>query len=285
MADISDVENALVTLIAQTLYPNGTSAASATGIRTAVYAGWPGSADLDSDLRALSKGLSSGLLHVTVYPSDMERVTTRYLRQWRVVNAPAPTLTVAVSGLIATIGGTVSTPQNVMLMVNGQPYVYAVQASDTLASIATALATLIPGAISAGAVVTIPATKRLDAGRVGAAGTSILELGRQERVFQIIIWADKPANRAATGALLDAALRDVIRLTMPDSTVATLRYRGTKENDMLQKAALYRRDLLYTVEYATTATESGTQVTQTQVNVNADVAGTGTAQPVATLFD
>jgi len=52
-----------------------------------------------------------------------------------------------------------------------------------------------------------------------------------------------------------------------------------------QNAYFYRRDLLYSVEYGTTQIEVGTQITQTQLNVDSDVAGTGQFQPVATCFD
>lgn len=288
MADLSDVESALVALIAQALYPQGTAAPPINGVPTAVYAGWPNSQDLDADLKALDRGHPSGILHVTVYPTATERNTTRFLRQWRQSVAPAPTLTVALAGQSATIGGTVSAPQNVALLANGKPYVYAVQASNTLAGIATALAALVSadvaGTTSAGPVVTVPAGARLSAGRIGAPGTALLELGRQERVFQITIWANSPANRALVGATIDPILRDTVRVAMPDGTWATMLYHGTREDDMPQKAALFRRDLLYAVEYATTVSETGMQITQTQLNQDADVAQTGITQPVATLY-
>lgn len=284
MADLADVENALVALIAQTLYPNGTGQPSVTGTPAIIYAGWPTSSRLDADLLALSQGQVGGKIHVSVFPTNTERNTTRYMRQWQPVSNPTPTLTLTISGQQVTVGGTVSTPQNVMLMVGHQPYVYAVQGADTLTSIATALAALIPGASSAGPIVTLAASAVLTAARVGGSGTSIMETRRQERVMQITAWADTPARRDAVIQAIDPVLAQIQFLTLVDQTAARLIYRSSRKDDMVQKANLYRRDLLYSVEYATIASETDTQVTQTQLNTSAAVAGVTPYQPVQTTY-
>lgn len=285
MADITDVSNALVSKSAQVLYPQGTSAPSSAGVPAMVYAGWPIAATLDEDLLALSKGLSTGKVHVSVFTSDIERNTTRYLRDWKTAIEPVQTLTAAISGQAITIGGTVATPQNVMAMVDRLPYVYPVQAGNTLTSIATGLAALIPGASSVGPVVTVPDSSMLTAARVGAAGTSVMEIRRQERIMMISIWADSPSHRDAVAKALDIALADTAFLAMPDHTAARLLYRASHIIDDKQKVRLYRRDLLYSVEYATTLVENDMQITQTQLDVSAAVAGVEPYTPVATIFD
>lgn len=283
MADLVDVENELVQLIASTIYPNGTSQASVTGVPTTIYVGWPTASNLDADLAALAIG--GGKMHVTVFPLDAERNTTRYPRAWQQVQAPAVTLTLTQAGQQVTVGGTVSTPQNVVLMVGYKPYVYAVQATDTLASIAASVAALISGATAAGAVITVPNSLLITAARVGAAGTNIMEVRRQERVFQITVWADTPAHRDAAAQAIDVALAQMEFITLADQTAARLIYRGSFVDDMVQKANLYRRDLRYSVEFATTVTETDTQITQTQLNTSAAVAGVLPYQPVATTYD
>lgn len=300
MADLVDVENALVAKIAQTLYPTGTGNPSVIATPVIIYAGWPTASRLDADLLALSQG--AGKIHVTVFPTKTERNTTRYMRQWQNVTLPAPSLTLTVSGQQVTVGGTVATPQNVMLMVGYKPYVYAVQPSDTLTSIATALAALISGASaggaldtesgsalttesgsilmteSAGPVITLPTNAILTAARVGASGTAIQEIRRQERVFQITIWADTPAHRDVATQAIDVALANIEFLVFTDTSAGRLIYKSTWVDDMVSKAILYRRDLLYSVEYATTLVNTTTQITQTQLDVNA------ASQPVVTVY-
>ncbi len=283
MADLVDVENALVALIAQTLYPNGTSQPSITGVPTVAYVGWPSAANLDADLAAIATG--AGKIHVTVFPTAIERNTTRFPKAWQPQVAPVQTLSLSVNGQQVTVGGTVATPQNVMLMVNRSPVVYAVQATDTLTSIATALSLLVSGASSAGAVVTLPNSAVISAARVGASGTSIMEIRRQDRVFQISIWADTPANRDLTAQVVDVALATTEFLTMPDLTAARLIYRNSMVDDMVQKANLFSRNLMYSVEYATTVTQLETQITQDQLNVNVAVAGVAPYVTAVTVFD
>jgi hypothetical protein len=285
MAGLADVSNALVALIAQIAYPNGTSQPSITGQAVKVYAGWPNPTVLTPDLKA-------GKAHVSVYPPPgLEKVLDSAVSDWRTVTAPVNTITLTAAGQTVTVGGTVSTPQNAALVVDGKGYVYAVQAGDTLNSIATALAALVvvdfPGTSSSGPVVTIPYGVTLivdfvnqvyqnnvphDANispRVGGAGTSLRELRRQERTFQISVWANCFDARDPLADALDAALSGTFHLTLPDGMVATLRYKSGRQDDSGQKESIYRRDLMYAVEFSTTQTRTDTQITVTQTNVSA----------------
>lgn len=101
----------------------------------------------------------------------------------------------------------------------------------------------------------------------GATGKVIRELRRQDRIFQITIWASTPAQRDAIGSALDVALAQIEFLVMPDGLGARLIYRNSHVSDDLQKAKLYRRDFQYSVEYATTQTMDATAITQTTTNV------------------
>jgi len=171
------------------------------------------------------------------------------------------------------------------VIANGQSFLYAVQTSDTLTSIATALASAIavgiPGTTNTGAVITLPNSARIAAARVGINGTLIRELKRQERLFQLSIWTDTPDHRDAVAGMLDVALAATQFLTLTDQTQARLIYKGSMIDDSKQKDRLYRRDLLYTVEYATTQTTTGTQILTEQINVagqNSNQAQIGTVQ-------
>lgn len=267
MADQINVENALVALIAQALYPNGTAQESVAGVPCIVYAGWPTASRLDADLIA-------GKTHISVFPTAIERNTTRYSRDWEQLTVNAATLTLTVAGQTVTIGGVIPEPfyaHNMLLLVGGKHYAYAVQATDTLASIATALAALLAvdlaGTASNGAIITLPDTAAIEAARVGTTGTAIREIRRQERVFQISVWSDTPAHRDAVIQPVDIALADTQFLTLADGTAARLIYRNSPVTDNNQKAKLYRRDLMYSVEYATTQTASEYQITALQETV------------------
>ncbi len=275
MADLIDVENALVALAAAAVYPNGTSQASAIAgaVPCKVYAGWPTESQLDADLAA-------GTVHATVYPLQVERNTTRFLADWQQQAVNTPTLTLAANGQQITLAGTIpptNNPHVLSVLVNGLPYVYQVLATDTISSAAAALAALIaagvPGTTSAAGVITVAAGGRIGALQVGVTGTSIREVRRQERSFQITLWAHTPAARDSMAALIDGALAPLRFITLADGTAARLIYRQSYISDMLQKARLYRRDLVYSVEYATTQVETDTQITQTQLNESVQISG------------
>ena len=268
MSDIIDVQNALVNAVAKSVYPNGTGQNSVSGFPVIIYAGWPTSSKLDADLII-------GKSHVTVYPTQLERNTTRYNKDWQQSSISLATLIMTINGQTITLGGSVDVGQNVMAMVNNKPYIYQVLITDTLATIAKALAALIavdlPTTSAAGAIITFPNTARLIAARIGVLGVAIREVRRQIRTFQITVWADTPTKRDAIGSAMDIALTAIEFLTMPDSYAARLTYQNSHVTDNLQKAKLYRRDFQYSVEYATTQTEIETSITQEQLNISKQI--------------
>lgn len=281
MADISDVENALVSTIAGVLYPNGTSQTSVTGVPTIIYAGWPQASQLDTDMAAFATGV--GRLHVTIFPTNTERNTTRYSTDFQEVTANPATLTITTAGQTVTLGGTVSTPQNVALIINDLPYSYKVQAGDTLDSIAASVAALISGATSAGAVITIPVTGRIASARIGSSGTIARVTRNQQRTMQITVWADTPDHRSATASVIDSALSAMDFLPFADGGQGRLLYVASHVDDMTQKANVFRRDLLYSVDYATTVTADATEVIVTEENTALNMPD-GSYQPISTVY-
>lgn len=284
MADINDVENALVNLIAAALYPNGTGQSSAAGVPVVVYPGWPTASRLDADLLV-------GKAHVTVFSGGPERNTTRYSRDWHEQTLATATLTLTVAAQTVTIGGAMPapfTPHVLAVMVNGLPHPYQVLAGDTPSSIAAALAALVaadvPGTAAAGAVITLPVGARINAARVGVTGTAIRELRRQEREFRTSVWSDTPDHRRAVAGIVDVALGAVDRITLPDGYSARLVYHSAMDVDNQQKAKLYRRDFVYSVEYATTQAETQTQITQEQLNTSGRLDGSSQDGPVTTTY-
>jgi hypothetical protein len=262
--DLSDIEQVLVSLLAQIAYPHGTAAESATGDPVKIYRGWPIPSNLDADVRA-------GIVNVSVYPLDGEQNVTRYSTDWERIPSPRVTMTVSVSGTTATFGGRACCPLNAAIVVNGTPFVYPLQATDTPTSVATALAALVSTtyqASSSGATITVPNARRLEA-RLGTIDTIVQEVKRQKRPFRITAWCSTPAARDRVGALLDAALAGFTDIALTDGTSGRIRYVRSLPSDAAQKSMIYRRDLVYSVEYGTFLSRPVATIVAEQVNVTA----------------
>ena len=267
MADEIDVQDTLVALIAQAVYPQGTGAASVASAPVKVFAGWPNAQQLDDDLRA-------GVQPISVYTRPEVSNTTRQGREWIPLAVVTPTIALTVVGQAITVSGTppeTGKTFNVVALVNGHACVYAVTASDTPTSIATALSTLInavaSGTSNIGAVITLPGTAVINSVRVGNTGTMLQVIRTENRLYQVVIWASTPDYRRALVKVLNEALSDIARLTLPDTSMARIIYKGGQADDGQQKDLLYRRDMLFTVDFATTKTTDATQT----VNVAAGV--------------
>lgn len=274
MADKSDVEAALVTLAAGALYPSGPGEACVAGVPVRVYRGWPNAEQLDPDVQA-------GTAHVTVFEAaGFTRLGAGGLDHAMSVRASPATLAARVAGPVVTFSGTAAASQLAGVAFGGQSWVYAVQASDTPLSVAQALAALIAGAawtlesgtpitddsgnpllLSEGAtasasgadgVLTIATTLPITA-RVVAAGQTICRVRQQVQGFRIVTWAPSPAARDAVCATVDAVFADARWVQLPDQR-GRLIYRNTITNDVPSRARLWRRDLLYTVQFWTTIT-------------------------------
>jgi hypothetical protein len=246
MADESDVEAALVALASAALYPNGTNAASVPGADCRIYRGWPNAAALDSDLRA-------GLINVTVFAGEGSgRVSTRYVEDW--ISSPAtPSLTGTVAGNSITFAGTANIGQVAGILVDGRSYAYRTQAGDTPASVSANLAALARADTIvqlSGASLTIPSAGDLLA-RVVADAPAQREVRRQLQNFRVTCWCPTPAGRDSAAVAIDQALATTTFIQLADGTLGRLTYGGTTIFDQSQDALLYRRDLLYAVEYAT----------------------------------
>jgi hypothetical protein len=271
MASLTDVLKQVAAQIAAIAYPNGTGQPSAAGIPLRVYPGWPVPNVLETDL-------ASGAAHISVYAAGKDRKTTRYIgREWTPLTTPTHTVVMTVAGSVVTLSGTISL-QNLMINLNGVSYVYAMQLTDTLTSAATALSSMIPGAFSSGPVITLTGAHSVFS-RVGGFGLAYKETKRQEQSVQIIVWAPTPAARDAVASPIDSALSDGNSINFTDGSFGIIRSSGSLMSDQLQKSDLYRIDLFYSIDYATTQTQQPAEVIAPVLNiVNAQ-----SGQPIKTL--
>ena len=215
-----------------------------------VYRGYPAGAALEADLAA-------GWVNVSVTPVDGSyHNTTRYMPAF--LNTPAtPTLTAATAGNTVVFAGTADPGQLAGVLVDGSSYVYRTTDADSPATVAANLAVLVRAdrpVLLSGQSVSFPGAFRLVA-RTVADTPDTTELRRQTEDFRITIWAPSAGLRDAVGALLDATLAAIPFLSVRDAACRLLG-RGSATSDQSQSAGLYRRDLLFSVEYPTTTTAS-----------------------------
>ena len=254
MADQADVEAALAGIVGGALYPNGLEAGcAAAGRIVRIYRGWPTPAALDDDLGA-------GRCNVSVAAvAGSQQITTRYPDRWRVASPVAPTLTANVTGELVNFGGTVAPGQVVALLVDSRAAVHRTQAGDTPASVAAALAGELQqlgiGASVSGAAVSVSGARSVVA-RVVADQVAQRETRRQSQHFAVTCWCPDPTSRDAIGSAMDAALSGIDFVGLADGSSGRLLFVSSVASDLWEDATLYRRVLTYSVEYATTITET-----------------------------
>lgn len=273
MADLNDVQDSVVALLAAAIYPNGTAQPPIGGIPVRVYAGWPTAAQLDADLLA-------GTAHITIFGRESKNTTRYQTAKYDDLTATvaAPALTLTISGRTVTVGGTVAAGVNTAVMVGMSAFTYQTVTNDTTSTIATALATLInatyPGTTASGTVITLPATgPTINAARVGGSGQKVIENGRVEQIFQVTIWTNSPANRKTIASLIVSPIMATRFLTLADTTSAALLLKSQRDDDVPQKELLYRRDIMISVEYVETVSIGVTQVVDIVENIAVGVNG------------
>ena len=249
MADLSDVEVALVAAITTIAYPNGIGSSSALVTPVKVFRGLPSGS-------GLLREASSDFINISVFPEpDRSRNTTRWGIQ--VAEIPCtPGITVAVQNNSATFQGTANTGDLAGVLVDGAAYVYAAQQGDASELVAAALADAVRQATICwltGSTLTVPGTTNI-IGRTTAYAAALEEWARQEQDFRVTVWAGSPQLRDAAGALIGAGLATMPFLTLADGTGGRLRYGATGSNDNDQASSIYQRSFTYIVEYGTTIT-------------------------------
>lgn len=250
MADQSDVENVLTQSISSVIYPQGANAPSILGVTCRIYRGWPNSAALNADLAA-------GRVNITVFPDPRQELnTTRWSTEFMPAATVTPTLTVSVAGTVATFGGSAGPGQLAGLLADNLAVVHRTETGDTPELVAAILASYLRtqrAAVLSGATVTVPDVGLL-IGRVVADQSFTEELRRQRQHFRLTCWCPDPTSRDAAAVAIDTALAAQTFIALPDGTQGRLRFVSSAVFDQSQDAQLYRRDLVYSIDYSTTLT-------------------------------
>lgn len=251
MADISDVTGALVTIAASAIYPNGTGQPAVTGSGVRIFEGWPNPAQLDA-------AVASGTSMVSVYPVPGTTGKPPQVFDWDpgAVTAPVHGLTVSADDITATISGTSTIGEAVMLIVdrvNHYTHVSSIT-PETAAVIAAALAAEAAadyaGASSTAGVISIPGSHEIIARR-GSLGMMGQKIHRQSQQIRVVTWSPNPAHRTIIAKAVDVAIKNALRIEMPDSSQVIISLDGTNLSDKEETAGVYRRDLMITALFDT----------------------------------
>jgi hypothetical protein len=269
MADQADVENALVAAISGALYPNGTEAQGIVSQAVKIYRGWPNTTALRADLTA-------GVLNVTVFPvPHTTRNTTRWASGSLAVGTVVATLTAVTAGTNVTFGGVASVGQLAGILADGVAFVHRTTSGDTPELVAQTLGAMIATrrtALVSGATVTVPGAGQV-IGRTVADQPVVAWTRNQTQQFRVSCWCPDPPSRDAVAAAIDGALASVAFIAFADGSSGRLRYVATTEFDQSQDAALFRRDLVFAVDYPTTLKQSRPAMIFGNATLGADSAG------------
>jgi len=247
MADISDVEIALVDQIVAALYPSGSAADSAVGTTCRIYRGWPTPGALNADLTA-------GLVNVTVYPAAKPDDCLDLYLDRVLLPPPAANLTSTVVGQSVVFSGAPKLNDLVGLLVDNVSYVYRAVANDTAASVAANLSELISAdrpALYSGTTISVPGAVLLIA-RVAAMAAATEVRRRLRREVQVSCWCPNPLLRDSVSKIVDTFMIGNNVISLSDGTECRIRYATTQIFDQSQNVQLFRRDLAYNCEFCAT---------------------------------
>lgn len=309
MADLSDVTNYLAHAAASAVYPNGTGQPSVANMDVRIYEGWPNGAQLDLDLGGQMMNTArppvavarpgGPAANVSVYPMNGSTAAPfQILDNVYTLIPPVFGLTLTVTGVpgdanntvggypTVTIAGQPAAGEYVTLIVD-RGHVYSATGVSTASIIAQLVAQalpLYPGTTSTGTTITVPASFDFTA-RQGAPGTLAKVTHRQHHEVMLSIWAPNHTARATIAAAIDVALKSKIMVALSDTSAAKVCYSRTNTTDEQTLITLYRRDLIYEIEYATLQQFPGYVITSTTLNVQAGNWGATTAPPIITGQD
>lgn len=261
MASLLQVEEKLKELVVSVVYPNGTGSPSIIGEDIAIMNGYPVKSTLDGYMKAKKIAISvSGI-------EKSDKNTTRYGKRWHQVSVGVATITVDIGDdFIFTINGVASNDQVVVIQTSKEVADHQTVVGETLDNIASALGAQLTGAIVVGNTIYVPGETQLQGG-VSVKGTATKEIKRQQKRFCVTIWSSEINQRDTLGEAIDVYLSDIERFVLPDDFFARIIYNGTIDMDGIQVHRIYKREIEYLIEYATTLAEEYTTHVVSEVQI------------------
>lgn len=273
MADLSDITAYLAGVAAAAVYPNGTSQPSVAAMDVRIYEGWPQAEKLDRDVQGLNDDgtarTNGQAAHVSVFPMPGTGNAVFQIQDKTYVVTPVSLgMAVGVVGNVISVVGQPNAAEFLTLVCDN-----AVVLSRGGASTAALLAALAADAIAAGYAATSDATSlTVPVGHelvVRQGGRALMGkvTNRQSQLVMISAWAPNRIARNLLASAIDVLVKKTIRITLPDTSQGIVRYNRTNQSDEMQTAVIYRRDLIFDVEYATLETFPAFTVTSVNTTI------------------
>jgi hypothetical protein len=267
------------------------------GTPLTVYVGlyWPSVKTLQDNVRKASPTTGGPTALITVYDRGLASDSTRWLPAPVGGGITASTMTVTASegyvqqfaSMSLTFAGPITPNDAVGIVLStqlgqSQGVVAIAGASDTAATMAAQTAALLQANATIMSWLTVSVvgsviwlTSMLSgppisvAANVGNGGTTLMEIARRKRHFQIVIWARTPDDRNTVADPVEALIARLeanFGLTFPDGTMGRLTFSGDTQHDEATLSDTFRRDLLCCVDYGITVTDQTYAVLAPVVN-------------------
>ena len=222
--------------------------------------------------------LEQGAGFIGIFPLKNERLTTRFFPGNYTTIASAPLLAATVAGNTVTFSGSVAANYVVNVVVNSGQIVgsmavaYVTLATDTLDSVATAVAAALVSAgvpaSASGASLTLTGTFSSIICNIGAQSQIAQEVRRTERHFQIMTVMPGNAatltsvstDRSAIVNAIDAYFALQYFLLLADGSWGRLKYVSGPWEDDMQRETMLIAHQVFSVEFATVATATAAPV-------------------------
>lgn len=280
MCDISDITAYLKGQALAAVYPNGVGANnSVAGMDVRIYEGWPVADQLELDVGGKTLiGSANGepitrpngpCANVSIFPMTGGGHVYQILNETYTISAPVINLKTSLDGDTLTVtSGTPATGEFITVICD-DAHIYSktgATVADILAAIAGAAQFDYPAAIATATTLTIPVEFSMVV-RQGGVGVLGKVTNRQKQGVMVTVWAPTPESRTTLAAAIDNVIKQTIKPSMPDTSQAIVTYRTTIVADDKQTVTIYRRDLIYDIEYATVEQFPGVTITSTQVSI------------------
>lgn len=274
MATIDDVEQGVCNALAGVMFPGqvyqfgavatcaapwlGYGGAPSISISAKLYVGEPPSVPLETDIIA---GVSNiGVMRIL----GATRNVTTFAPRWQQVSKNVAPLSVALLSGSVVFGGNGGAGMTCGVTAGDVCYAYRPVLTDTPASVAAALAALIPGGSAVGAILSGP---NITAAVVLPDQAAFLATGQQETLLQVTILAvPVPGSPAplATGKQVRASLTRLVGglktmlrqdgtvnrfIGLPDGTSARLIQMDERDDDTTRRNDVWRRWVTFRCMY------------------------------------
>ena len=266
MVSLLQVEKKLKELVIPIVYPNGTGSPSIVAKDIAIMNGYPVKDSLDKSMAADKIVISISAIEKS------DKNTTRYLKRWHRVSIPEATVSMAIDDdYIITITGIAANDLVATIKTTTEIASHQIVNGETMEDIADGLGAQLTGAVVVGNTIYIPGEFKTQFG-ISVLGIAAREVKRQQKRFCVTIWSRGVEDRDTLGEAIDVYLSDIERFVLQDDFFARIIYNGTIDLDTFQDHRIYKRELEYLIEYATTLADSFTTqvVSDVQIETNRD---------------